>query len=170
MSTPSFVFRYHTELIDGREIEKPLPTKLHAIVQKFLMFWLQQILPASYDYLPELRVICAAEGIVPDLAVFRRNAKFLEGHLAEPPELAVEIGSPGQPFSKLLEKCEKLAAAGAPLCWIVLPEKRQAFSFADFSLTEEKDVLRLSIASTRTVGLPLAELWAELDKDETELE
>jgi Uma2 family endonuclease len=118
--------------------------------------------------LPELRVICSAEGIVPDLVVFRRNALFVEDHLADPPELAVEIGSPGQPFSKLVENCEKLITGGTPLCWIILPEKRQAFSFANFSLTERTMSLELHLPSTEMFVFSLAELWAELEKNGAE--
>ena len=57
MSTTTF--RYHTEIIRGVEIEKPLPEKWHALVQKFLLLWLERELPPDYQCLPELNVICA---------------------------------------------------------------------------------------------------------------
>ncbi len=87
---------------------------------------LSQNLPQAYESLAELNVICSAERIVSDVTVFLQTAQFIDGDLASPPALAVEISSPKQNFSDLLEKCESLLAAGAAMCWIVDPERRQA--------------------------------------------
>ena len=166
MST-STTFRYHTEHIHGAEIEKPLPKKLHAMVQRFLLLWFTKLLQDPnlsdlYDCLAELNVICSAERIVPDVTLFKRKAHFIDGDLAEPPLLAVEISSPGQSFSSLLEKCEILANQGTPTCWIILPEKRQAWIFSDFTLVQVTGTLDCHFSIP---GLPLTEIWTMLEKD-----
>lgn len=84
------------------------------------------------------------------------------------PVLAVEISSPKQDFSDLIEKCESLLAAGAPVCWIVDPEKRQAWIFSHLGLTDAQNTLDVDLSSS-SLSLPLAEMWAKLDHTEVEL-
>ncbi len=60
MSTAAIDSLYHTEFIDGQEVQKPLPKKLHALIQKFLLLALNRALPRDYEVLPELNVLCGA--------------------------------------------------------------------------------------------------------------
>ena len=39
---------YHTELIDGRKIQKPLPKNLHAFTQTYLIGLFLKTLPHEY--------------------------------------------------------------------------------------------------------------------------
>jgi hypothetical protein len=45
MSTVLTQPQYHVELIDGREVEKPVPKKLHVFVQQYLIVELTRVLP-----------------------------------------------------------------------------------------------------------------------------
>lgn len=49
---------YHTELIDGQEIQKPLPKKLHMLIQRYLTILLMNTLPKQFEILPELNIWC----------------------------------------------------------------------------------------------------------------
>jgi len=159
-------FQYHTETMAGIEIQKPFPKKLHALIQMYLLILLKSTLPQEYRVLPELNVICSGDRIVPDLTVYAgaaahaRGAKFEDGDLVDAPLLAVEIASPGQAFSDLLSKCERLVNAGTPMTWIILPEKRQGWTFSASGLAQATDKLRAC-----SIEISLAEMWDQMDKE-----
>jgi len=156
----SAAFVYHTERIAGKEIQKPLPKKLHAIIQMYLLMLLKSSLPEEYRVLPELNVICGGERIVPDITVYQRGAKFVDGDLADQPVLAVEIASPKQTFSDLLAKCERLVEAGTAMTWIILPEKRQGWMFSGLGLEQATEALGGGL-----VEAGLAEMWDEMERE-----
>jgi Uma2 family endonuclease len=162
MSTVFVEPAYHTELIDGHEVEKLLPKKLHARVQAFLLRMLGIKLPGPYEALPELNVLCGEDRLVPDITVTERTARYEDGDLADPPLLAVEIMSPGQSLSNMLNKCERLHKAGTPECWVIWPEKRQAWTYAPGSFHEASKTLTVSLDPI-AVEISLAEMWSELD-------
>ena len=158
--TPSV---YHTELIDGQEVEKPLPKDLHAFIQGFLLVRLAQQLPRKYRVLPELNVLCGSDRIIPDITVPLRSARYHDGDLADPAFLCVEILSPGQTISNLFDKAERILGAGTPLCWVIWPERRQAWHYGKDRLAEAKEELVVDLADGDCVRVSLAELWSELD-------
>src|SRR5882724_7722348 len=162
MSTVLIEPGYHKELIDGCEVEKPLPKKLHARVQAYLVRVLGVKLPRLYEALPELNVLCGKDRLVPDVTVMERSARYEDGDLADPPLLAVEIMSPGQTLSQLLDRCERLHKAGTRQCWIVWPEQRQAWMFTPVSLETAKENLTVSLGDS-SLEISLAEIWSELD-------
>jgi Uma2 family endonuclease len=153
---------YHKELIDGHEVEKPLPKKLHARVQAYLIRVLAMTIPQSYEALPELNVLCGGDRLVPDITVTERSARYEDGDLADAPALAVEIMSPGQTLSDLVDRCERLHKAGAAQCWIIWPERRQAWMFTPVSLEAAKENLTASFGED-SIEINLAEMWSELD-------
>ena len=162
MSTALVDAAYHKELIDGREIEKPLPKKLHPRVQAFLMRMLGSKAPMPYETLPELNVLCGKDRLIPDITVVERSAHYTEGDLADPAALAIEILSPRQTFSNMLDKCERLHKTGTPQCWVIWPERRQAWIYTPVSLEAAKEKLTATIGDS-SVEISLAEMWAELD-------
>jgi Uma2 family endonuclease len=156
---------YHVELIDGIEIEKPLPKKFHAIIQRFLLLVLTRDLPKLYIAMPELNVKCGADRLVPDVCVIERAALLnSDSDDIEAPRLAVEILSPGQNLSNVLDKCERLLRHGTGLCWIISPEQRQAWMYrhdhhnSDFALEAAQEKL-----AGDTIFISLADMWAELE-------
>lgn len=57
--------------------------------------------------------------------------------------LCVEIMSPGQTLSDMISKCERLIAGGCPMCWLIWPAKRLAYTFSDsVGLETELNTLR----------------------------
>jgi Uma2 family endonuclease len=162
MGTVLLQAAYHKELIDGREIEKPLPKNLHAFIQTYLAAMFLTRLPRRYRAGTELNVLCGSDRLVPDVTVMERSARYENGDLADPPVLAVEIMSPGQTLSDLIDRCERLHKAGAPQCWIIWPETRQAWTFTPVSLEAAKEKLIASLSES-PIEIDLAEMWAELD-------
>lgn len=157
---------YHRELIDGREIEKPLPKKLHFLVQRFLLLLLSRELPSRYLAGPELNILTGGkitdgrrEYIVPDLVVIERSARFEDGDLAEPPLWAVEILSPGHTIGDLFIRAERLLKLGCPLVWVIWPEKRKAWEYTPGDLQEAGSTLTAS----NQIQVPLSQMWADLD-------
>jgi Uma2 family endonuclease len=95
---------YHFERIDGREVQKTFPKKLHAFVQSDLIRILSVNLHPNMRVLSELTVLCSDNRLIPDVTVVRRNARYIDGDLADPAILAIEILSLGQPLSILMIK------------------------------------------------------------------
>ena len=153
---------YHKELIDGHEVEKPLPKNLHAFIQTFLAATFSARLPRRYRAATELNVLCGPDRLIPDITVMERSARYEDGDLADAPALAVEIMSPGQTLSDLVDRCERLHKAGTPQCWIIWPERRQAWMFTPVSFDAVKENLTASLGED-SIEINLAEMWSELD-------
>ena len=173
MSTVLTTPQYHVELIDGREVEKPLPKKLHVRIQKFLIVELTRQLPSRYESLPELNILTGRrtpegrrEYTVPDVTVVAAGMKYEEGDLAEPPIWAVEILSPGQTIADLFVRAERLLKLGAPLAWVIWPEKRKAWEYRPGDLTEKFDALTGVPPEDDglEIRVPLAEMWEEMTR------
>lgn len=131
MGVVSAKFEYHVERIRGCEIQKPLPRRLHAILQKRIMLELAKLeAEGLLEILPELDVLTGGgDWIVPDVTVVRVDAVYQDGKLSGPAEIAVEIMSPGQTIGQLFDKCELLHAAGTKHCWVLWPAKRTAWRY-----------------------------------------
>ena len=155
--------RHHLEIIDGRESEKPLPKKLHVFIQTYLIVALSRELPRRYRVASELNVLCGSDRLVPDVTVMMRDAKFIEGDLADPPVFAVEILSPGQTVGQLFDKADRLVRAGAQVCWIIWPERRKAWLYSAQDVLEAYDFLVADLCDDETATVPVDALWAELD-------
>ncbi|MDQ2773452.1 MAG: Uma2 family endonuclease [Acidobacteriota bacterium] len=171
MSTVLVEPEYHLELIDGREIQKRVPRNLHAFIQPFLIQWFGRELAAAagskHRVVSELNVLCREDRLVPDVTVVLRTAAYKRGDLADPAALAVEIMSPGQVLSDLMDRCERLLASGTSVCWLIWPERRKAWeykidSFREYSFMEASESLTVQIEDC-SLSLPLTEMWAELD-------
>ncbi|WP_375417111.1 Uma2 family endonuclease [uncultured Hymenobacter sp.] len=109
---------------------KPMPSLKHARIQKKLLRILEQGLGASYEVLPELKIILDERSAVPDVAVFKQanlpvtqtGPDFIA--VSNIPITAIEILSPTQVIAELLEKSRRYFAAGVKSYWLVLPELR----------------------------------------------
>ncbi len=153
---------YHTELIDGRELEKPLPKKLHWLIQSYLVVKLASMLDKRFQVGSEANVRCGEDRLIPDVIVVERNARYEDGDLAGPALLAIEILSTRQTIGALFDKAYRLLKAGTPCCWVIWPEKRQAWICTLDNLHEAVGSFRLPLEEG-SVEINLAEMWAELD-------
>jgi Uma2 family endonuclease len=163
MSTVLVQSTYHLELIDGREIQKPLPKKYHFLIESYLIRVLANDLPKRYRVGPELNVLCGPDRLVPDVVVVGRDAHYENGDLADPAILCVEIMSPGQTLAELFDKAGRLLKAGTPLCWIIWPERRKVWMYSADDLEEAKTQLRAALPDGSMLVVELAAMWSELD-------
>lgn len=151
--------KYYIERIDGREIEKPTPKKLHARLQAALLRELFKHELIDLEVLPNLDVLIGnGDWLVPDIVLCRRDAKYENGMLAESPPLAVEIISPDQTLGNLLDKCERLHRAGTEMCWVLWPEKSRAWTFTSGGVPEVAECL-----SFDKIDILVAPLFSGLD-------
>ena len=163
MSTVLVQPTYHVELIDGREVQKPLPRLKHARIQTSLIRKLGNDLGRTYEVLSELNVLCGEDRLTPDVTVSRRDARYENENLADPAVFCVEILSPGQRLAELFDKADRLLKTGTPLCWIIWPERRKAWMYSANDLEEAKTHLRAPLHEDGSVEVELAAMWGELD-------
>ncbi len=143
---------YTVELIDGEEREKVVPKRLHQRIQRYLMYLFKDLLQFGWEAMSEQNVLTGKimpdgrrEYVVPDVIVAPTSAKYVEGGLAEPPGLAVEILSPGQTIGDMFNRAQRLVNLGAPLVWVIWPERRRVWEFAEGSFEAHKAGLRAAI-------------------------
>jgi len=108
-----------------KERGKPMPSKLHSVVQTNLTIALSG--HPSYTVLSELTLELDGRELTPDLSVYERlDVDFTEDELrmTEPPLLTVEIASPTQGIQELIDKIRFLLGAGVQSSWLVQPQLR----------------------------------------------
>src|SRR3982751_388233 len=101
------------EYIDGVVVQKMAPQYEHSAVQSALLLLLAPQLAVGQRgrALTEFRFVIGARAYVPELVVYRRGrlpARPPSGRMGEvrvPPDLAIEILSPGQSATALAERC-----------------------------------------------------------------
>ena len=123
-------FKPALELVDGRVTQKVAPLWLHG--------WLQLELGALFNRharplklaaaFTETREAAGCDSLVPDVSVYRwrRLPRTATGRLANarpaPPDIAVEIRSPGQSLDELIDKYRRYLDHGTELAVVVDPD------------------------------------------------
>jgi Uma2 family endonuclease len=160
LSLEEFHARYdgekpYFEYWDGEAVQKSMPTRLHGLIQEILVRLLRALgydpgleitikLDPAYEPIPD---VIAAEGALGD------------PYPTEPFEVAIEILSPADPFSRVLRKCHLYARWGIRQIVVVDPKARLIWSFKNGALNETDTIARRGermIASR--------ELWEEVDR------
>jgi Uma2 family endonuclease len=120
-----------SELIDGQVVQKPMPTWDHGVIQRLLSFVLTLYLRAhpAGEAGSEIRCIFGPPGgerpYVPDY-IFVRAERFRRGdrHFLGAPDLAVEILSPDDRMTDVMDKLRFYLAHGVRLVWLIDPDRR----------------------------------------------
>jgi Uma2 family endonuclease len=125
---------------DGTLRQKVAPKPRHSALQEELLFRFRAArarrLAQAY---PELRVVWPDERLppaVPDIVVYRwaRRPIGPDGQLAdeatEPPDLAIEIVSPGQAPAQVGARCAEYVEHGAERALMIDPERRSAHLYS----------------------------------------
>jgi Uma2 family endonuclease len=165
----------YCELVRGKVVPLPPPKPTHGIISAALTFAL-----GSFVKKNKLgKVLCNDPGLYtardPDSVrgvdvCFISNARLQEarrapGYWETLPELCVEVISPGDTWSEVMEKVEEYLAAGVTLVWVVDPQRRKAYVFRPDrppGTLSAGDSLEGEAVLPGFV-LPLAELFSELD-------
>lgn len=127
----------------GEVTQKMSPTSEHSLIQSRFDRRLNDHaeprgLGVAY---PELRVILGGESRVPDLAFYRAGREPGPGYATTPPDLVIEIASPGQSRTELADKCAWYIHQGVSLALLVDPVDRSVRAFPSASTLRATDVL-----------------------------
>ena len=126
-----------SEYIDGHVVQKPMPQGRHSRLQGPLVTAINQIGEPEQVALafPELRCSFAGRVVVPDVAIFAwGRVPFTEdGDIPDDfrlvPDWAIEILSPEQSLTKLIDKLVHCIRQGAQLGCLVDPDELVVMSF-----------------------------------------
>lgn len=119
-----------SEFFQGEVIQKPMPQGEHSTLQGELCDRINQVAKSekiAYAF-PELRCVFGGNAIVPDVAVFRwaRIPRQPSGRVANRfdlhPDWAIEILSPEQSQTKVLEKLLFCSQQGTEIGWLIDPD------------------------------------------------
>jgi Uma2 family endonuclease len=151
------------ELVDGRIEERNLGEKEHSILQRYFTFlFMLKRDEWRAEVFPELRTQTKATNLrVPDVLVVRANDKF-KRYITRPPLIAIEILSPEDEMADIRKKAQEYRLFGVENIWIVDPEKRIAYRYAETDL-EEVRTGELTVPGT-PIRVVLSEMFAELDR------
>ena len=120
-----------SEFINGRIIQKPMPQGEHSRLQYKLCLTINEVAESAKIAcaFPELRCSFGGNAIVPDVTVFRwdRIPFMPSGRVANRfdlhPDWSIEILSPGQSQTKVLENLLHCVQYGTELGWLIDPEE-----------------------------------------------
>lgn len=112
--------------------QKMSPRPKYSRLQNMFTYWLTAFAERRNlaMALPELRTTFAGASYVPDVAIFTWDRLPLDasGELAdechEPPDVAIEIVSPGESAANLLRRCQWYVAHGVRLAVLIDPRPR----------------------------------------------
>lgn len=151
------------EYVDGRIEERNLGEKEHSILQRFLtVLFAVHRTDWRVEVFPELRTQTQARRFrVPDVLVMRAGEKF-DRYVTHPPLVAIEILSPEDSLRAMQEKAAEYRTFGVENIWIIDPEPRLAYRYAENALQEVKEG-ELAVGGT-PIRVALSEMFAELDR------
>jgi Uma2 family endonuclease len=116
------VFEHDVEYVEGRLIERPMPTPPHAVMQSFLCYYLvPKAAPLGLVPMSELRIRTKPDRTrIPDVCLMRGLPP--ENEVREAPYLCIEILSPDDSVTELLTKIVEYLEMGVEYVWVVDPE------------------------------------------------
>lgn len=144
------------------ERHKPMPSLNHSIVQLNLGAELRYRYKNKYRIASELSLGLSDWPSVPDICIYPKMPLDLRQDITtvtEPPLCAVEIISPSQSLSELVDKAGKYFEHGVRSCWIVLLPLGNIYVFTS---PEEYEIFRATETlkdTTLDISLPLAEVF-----------
>jgi Uma2 family endonuclease len=125
------------EYVDGEIVERTLPDQLHSRTQ-FRLAGLIWDLAKTYPFhgRPELRSRVGVTRIrIPDISIYA-GEEPIERVPSAPPLVAIEILSPDDRYSAVMQKLEEYKAWGVRHIWLVDPASRKLQVYADGTLSE----------------------------------
>jgi len=135
-----------SEYINGKIYQKPMPQGEHSTLQTRLVAAINQVsIPEKIAYAyTELRCTFSGSAIVPDISVFewQRIPRRPNGRIANkfevPPDWVIEILSPEQSPSRVINKITFCLKHGTKLGWFIEPEDESVMVFLPNQLPDVK--------------------------------
>ena len=159
LSVQEFHERYdgekpYYEYWDGEAVQKSMPTLVHGLIQMILMRLLYGI-----GYIPASEVTLKLDPAyepVPD--VIASDGPISLPYPTSPFEVAIEILSPNDSFSRVLRKCRLYEKSGIRQIIVIDPADRLVWRFEN-GVTQETNIT----ARRGDAPIPAQTLWDELD-------
>jgi Uma2 family endonuclease len=107
------------ELIEGRVVQKTMPTLFHSRLQRNLVNYINERTD-KFEAIQELRCIIPPYSPVPDIVVIAVNClSDVDGPFQGAPDWLIEIRSPDQSTLDLQTKIIHCLANGTKLAWLI---------------------------------------------------
>lgn len=107
------------ELIDGRVVQKPMPTLFHSRLQRNLVNYINNR-ASGFEAIQELRCIIPPYSPVPDIVVIAaERLSDQDGPFNGAPDWLIEIRSPDQGTLDLQNKILHCLGNGTQLAWLI---------------------------------------------------
>jgi Uma2 family endonuclease len=155
-------YRPDCDYVDGEVIERNVGEFQHSMIQGILIRMLYEcarLLPIRV--VPELRMrVSPTRFRIPDICVMLKQQRP-EAVLTTAPFLCVEILSPEDRMSRVIERVREYLSFGVSHVWVVDPENRTAYSYTKNEGREVNDRL---ITANPEVAISIDELFVELDE------
>ncbi len=157
------VYEPDCDYVDGEVIERNLGEFHHGMLQAI-------IVRMMYDWAGTLRIrviselrmrVATTRFRIPDVCVMLKS-QVPEPVLTSAPFLCIEILSPEDRMSRVIERVKEFLAFGVSYVWVIDPESRSAFSYTKDEVREARD--RLTTANPE-ISISVTELFAELDEE-----
>lgn len=161
LSLQEFHARYdgekpYYEYWDGEAVQKSMPTLLHGLIQKILMRLLDGI---GYSAASEVTLnLDPAYEPIPDVIAI--DGPLSDPHPTLPFEVAIEILSPDDSFSRVLRKCKLYEKWGIRQIIVIDPKDRLVWRF-EHGAPQETDI----VAHRGDASIPAQTLWDEVDRE-----
>ena len=150
------------DYVDGEVVERNVGELHHSFLQFILIRLLaevQRTLPI--EIAPELRMrVSPTRFRIPDICVMLEDQP-LEPVLSTPPFLCIEILSPEDRMSRVIERVKDYDAFGVKYTWIIDPQTRTTYTYTSGMVRQVED--RLTTADPE-ISISIPELFAELDR------
>ncbi len=162
------VYEPDCDYVDGEVIERNVGENQHSTIQGILIGQLRELgrrLPIRVR--PELRMrVSATRFRIPDICVMLKSQRP-ESVLTAAPFLCIEILSPEDRMSRVIERVKEFLAFGVSYVWVIDPESRSAFTYTKDEVREARDRL---ITADPEISISVVELFAELDEELKDLD
>jgi Uma2 family endonuclease len=143
------------DYVDGELIERNMGELSHGRLQALMSAWLiRREARWRMKAVVEVRLqIGSSRFRIPDLMVLSIEAPR-EKIVRTPPMLCIEILSPEDRMSRIIERVRDYFQIGVPVCWIIDPELGSGWIATPGQLTEPAD----GILRAGEIEMPLAEV------------
>jgi Uma2 family endonuclease len=147
------------DYVDGEILERNVGERDHSKLQKKLILYFgNREKQLGIHVFPEQRVqVSRTRFRVPDVCVVT-GAEPDEQIFTKPPFLCIEILSPEDTMTRMLERIADYLSFGVPHVWVLDPGAKRAFDYFAGGMREAKDgVLR---TDQPPIAVPLAEIFS----------
>jgi len=150
----------HFELLDGDPVQKTLPTKLHSILQLVLCLMLKEL---GFKPRPEL-TLAIDEHWEPTPDVSGIVGQEEDPYPTRAIAVAIEILSPDDRFTRVIQKCRKYAEWGVKDILVFDPVDRDAW-YWDTSSGDLNRIKERYQFHSRPVELALEEVFRQFENE-----